>query len=61
MLYNSAIYVFEHGDIIEDGHTIQGIGADDRWKCRHESSLLPRERVVIDINPGPPYAAGDRG
>ena len=60
MLYNAAYYLFEHGDVIDDGDTIQGIPTDQRWTCQHELALAAPEREVIDINPGPPYAAGDR-
>lgn len=60
VLYNSAYYIFEQGNVIESGHTIQGITQDQRWVCRHEEALVAPERVVIDINPGPPYAAGKR-
>ncbi len=60
MLHNSAYYLFERGDVIEDGHTIQGIGPNPRWRCRHEMALVEPERVVIDVNPGPPYVAGNR-
>ncbi len=60
MLYNAAYYLFEHGDVIDDGDTIQGIPTDQRWTCQHELALAEPEREVIDINPGPPYAAGNR-
>ncbi|MBV9866058.1 MAG: DUF4261 domain-containing protein [Abitibacteriaceae bacterium] len=60
VLYNSAFFTFDRGDIIEDGHTIQGIKSDDKWRCQHEDALAPPERVVLDLDPGPPYAAGDR-
>ena len=61
MLYNSAAYLFEHGDVIEDGHTIQGLSPDQRWTCQHEMALVAPEREVIDVDPGPPHAAGNRG
>jgi acyl carrier protein len=60
MLHNTAHYVYENGDVIEDGHTIQGITPDDRWGCQHEAALVPPARVVLDIAPCPPYAAGGR-
>ena len=59
-LYNIAVYLLENGDVIEDGHTVQGFTPEDRWRCRHEMSLMPPRRPVLDINPGPPFAAGDR-
>jgi hypothetical protein len=49
-------YVFEKGDVIRDGDTVQGLEETDKWTCRHEMALLPPERVVVDINPGPRYS-----
>lgn len=60
LLYNAATYLFEEGDVIQDGHTIEGIEPGQKWRCQHEVSLSKPEREVLDINPGPPYAAGDR-
>jgi len=59
-LYGYGCYLFEHGDIIANGDTVQGITEDQRWVCRHEKALVPPERVVIDVNPGAPYAVGKR-
>lgn len=60
VLHATASYVFERGDVIENGHTIQGRVPDERWACRQEDSLLEPKRAVLDINPGTPYAAGRR-
>lgn len=60
ILYNAAAYVFERGDVIESGHTLQGRTAEERWHCQHEDSLIEPKRTVLDINPGDPYAAGRR-
>lgn len=60
LLYNTAYYIFDNGDIIHDGNTIQGIKPSDKWKCQHEMALVKPEREVIDINPGKPYAVGKR-
>jgi hypothetical protein len=60
MLYNTGLYLFENGDVIEDGHTVAGIYPDDKWLCQHEDSLANPERIVLDINPGYPFAAGNR-
>ena len=49
-------YVFEKGDVIADGETVQGLEKTDKWACRHEMALLPPQRVVVDINPGPTYS-----
>jgi hypothetical protein len=56
LLRGVATYVFEKGDVIADGNTIQGLEATDKWACRHEMALLPPRRVVVDINPGAPYS-----
>lgn len=60
VLYNTALYVFQAGDVIADGHTIEGIEPASKWRCRHERALAPPERVVIDMDPGRPHAAGTR-
>jgi len=60
MLYSLAEYIYDNGDIVEDGHTTQGVTERDRWKCRHEMSLIKPARVVLDIDPGAPFAAGGR-
>ncbi len=49
-------YVFEKGDVIGDGNTVQGLEPSQRWACRHEMALIAPARVVIDIDPGPPYS-----
>jgi hypothetical protein len=59
-LFNSAHYVFEKGDVIADGQTIDGIPRGTKWRCQHEASLVGPSRVVLDIDPGPPFAGGDR-
>lgn len=60
ILYTYGDYIFQNGDIIIDGETIQGLSAADRWKCQHEISLVEPKRVVVDINPGGKYCAGNR-
>jgi hypothetical protein len=54
-------YLFEHGDVIESGHTVPGIPEWERWRCQREVSLIEPTREVIDIHPGPRFAAGSRG
>ena len=60
VLYNTAFYLYKNGDVIEDGNTIQGIAPDSRWRCRFEDALVEPQRVVIDLNPGKLFAAGNR-
>ena len=59
-MYNIAAYILENGDVIENGNTVQGLKPEDHWRCHHEMSLIPPERPVLDINPGAPFAAGNR-
>ncbi len=60
VLYNAANYIFDEGDVIEDGNTIAGTDGTERWRCRHEMALVGPERVVLDIDVGDPHAAGHR-
>lgn len=58
-LWALAAYVLEHGDVIDDGHTVQGVD-DASWRARHEDALVGPPREVIDLDPGDPWAAGTR-
>jgi hypothetical protein len=60
VLFNTAVYIFENGVVIETGHTIEGIEPGSKWHCQFENSLLEPKRNVLDLNPGKPYAAGNR-
>jgi hypothetical protein len=60
VLLNTAVYIFENGPVIESGHTVAGIEPDSRWRCQFENSLLEPKREALDLNPGEPYAAGNR-
>jgi hypothetical protein len=60
VLYNSAHYIFEKGAVIESGNTIAGIDEDSKWVCQFEDSLIEPKRELLDLNPGLPYAAGNR-
>lgn len=60
VLYDAANYIFDEGDVMEDGNTIAGINGTERWRCRHETALVGPERVVLDIDVGDPHAAGQR-
>jgi hypothetical protein len=59
-LYDVADYLYEHGDVIADGHTIEGIRPATAWRCRHATSSVGPRRPVIDIDPGRPHAVGGR-
>ncbi len=59
-LYETGIYIFEEGDVIQDGDTVVGLREEEQWICEHEDALVPPARVVLDVNPGTRLAAGDR-
>ncbi len=60
-LFNSAYYLFQKGDVIADGNTLDGVPRGQKWRCQREASLVGPSRVVLDLDPGPPWAAGNRG
>lgn len=60
MLRTYGDYILKKGDVINDGETIQGLSANDKWKCKHEISLVEPKRIILDINPGKEFAAGNR-
>ena len=59
-LYDLAAYVLENGDVIESGHTVSGVGDEEHWRCQREDALVAPDRLVLDIDPGEPFAAGKR-
>lgn len=51
-LWNYAYYVYEHGDIIADGNTIQGLTPQSKWKCERQIALVaPNGSSFICIHP----------
>lgn len=60
VLFNTAIYIFENGPVIESGNTILGINSESKWVCQFEDALVEPARDILDINPGAPFAAGNR-
>ncbi len=60
VLLNTALYLFENGPVIESGHTIAGVEPKQEWLCQYEDALVGPARMVIDLNPGSPFAAGNR-
>src|SRR5262249_58554930 len=60
VLFNTAVYIFANGPVIESGQTVAGIEPDSRWRCQFENALLEPKREILDLNPGKPYAAGNR-
>ncbi len=61
VLFNTALYLFEQGPVIRGGDSVQGLSHGERWRCELEDSILEPHRVVIDLDPGQPWAAGERG
>lgn len=51
LLLNTALYVFERGDVIEDGNTISGLRGDGQWPCRHGAAEVAPDRAVLAIEP----------
>jgi hypothetical protein len=51
LLWNYAYYIFDHGDVIETGHTLLGLDPHSKWKCERQVSLVKPERVVINVQP----------
>lgn len=61
VLYNTALYIFQNGPVIESGNTIAGTEEGSKWRCQFEKALIAPSREVLDLSPGPPFAAGNRG
>ncbi len=56
VLYNTALYVLEHGAVIRDGHTIPGlipIGQTQpaHWSCHLDTAWATPNRTVLTIHP----------
>lgn len=51
LLWNYAYYLYENGDLIENGNTIAGLGEGSKWLCERQVSLVDPERIVIDVKP----------
>lgn len=58
-IHNFASYLFQNGDIVKDGDTMDGRDENERWTCQHEDSLISPARVVLDVNANE-FAAGNR-
>jgi hypothetical protein len=49
LLWNYAFYIYENGDIIETGNTLEGIISGSKWKCERKISPIQPERVIVDV------------
>lgn len=56
-LYAVARYVHRAGPVVEDGHTVPGPRAGERWQVRKENALVDPPRVVLDVEPDPEHSA----
>lgn len=57
-LRNLAAYLYQRGDVIQDGSTVEGID-HGKWPCRREDAMAGPARTVLDICPGK-FAGGGR-
>jgi hypothetical protein len=55
-LFDLATYAFESPGALENGDTV----GEERWRVQFEQAMVEPHRIVLDVNPGAPYAAGDR-
>lgn len=60
VLINYGYYIFEKGDIIADGHTVQGINEDQKWLCNHVKSMSRPFRKVLDLDPGGAFSGANK-
>ena len=58
-LFAAAGYLFQQGDVMEDGHTIEGCLPGSRWSVQHSQSIVEPHREVIALDPGEPYSTRD--
>ena len=58
LMYDLGVSAFENGDVIGDGHTVEGIN-HERWTCQRGQWLIPPQREVINLNPGKPFDRGN--
>jgi hypothetical protein len=51
LLWNYAYYIYENGDLIENGNTLEGTISGSKWKCERLISSLQPERMIINVQP----------
>ncbi|GAA4211157.1 hypothetical protein GCM10022289_39680 [Pedobacter jeongneungensis] len=51
LLWTYAYYVYEYGDVILDGNSLEGVNAGSKWKCEKQLSLVAPGRVVVNVIP----------
>ncbi|MCC9043067.1 DUF4261 domain-containing protein [Myroides sp. M-43] len=48
-LWDYAYYLMEAGDVIEDGHTIEGLEVGSKWLCQKQFASSQPRRTVINL------------
>lgn len=48
-VYGVAAYIFEKGDVIQEGHTVTGVPSTVRWTCRRRESTATPDRQVLHL------------
>jgi hypothetical protein len=51
LLWNYAYYIYQYGDVIKNGNTMEGTIAGSKWRCERVISPLQPERMVINVQP----------
>jgi hypothetical protein len=52
-LHGAGRYLFEQGDVIQDGDVIPAPVAGEHWDCEHTFASVEPKRTVIRVSPGP--------
>jgi hypothetical protein len=55
VVHSVARYIFESEPEFENGHTVEGLD-EQPWQVQFENALVGPDRMVLDLNPGPPFA-----
>lgn len=51
LLWSYAEYIYDNGDVIESGNTLEGLAKGSKWKCERMISQTAPERIVINVQP----------
>lgn len=51
LLWNYAYYVYDNGDVIQNGNTLEGLVSGSKWKSERIIPAMQPERVVINVLP----------
>src|SRR5258708_7440825 len=60
-LHGVGTYLFEQGDVIQDGDVIPAPAAGEHWDCEHTFASVEPKRTVIRVSPGPRNQPSRRG